>query len=36
MPYLMIKVLTMLTNDTISFEQLGPGYPFYLELWSLS
>ena len=25
MPYLMIKVLTiMLTNDVISFEQLGP------------
>ena len=25
MPYLMIKVLTMLTNDIVSFEQLGPG-----------
>ena len=24
MPYLMIKVLTMLTKDTVSFEQLGP------------
>ena len=25
MPYLMIKVLTMLNNDIVSFEQLGPG-----------
>ena len=24
MPYLMIKILTMLTNDNVSFEQLGP------------
>ena len=26
MPYLMIKVLNMLTNDIVRFEQLGPGY----------
>ena len=25
MPYLMIKVLMMLTYDIVNFEQLGPG-----------
>ena len=25
MPYLMIKVLNMLINDIVRFEQLGPG-----------
>ena len=28
MPYLMIKVLTMLTKDIFSFEQLGPNIQF--------
>ena len=26
MPYLMIKDLTMLTNDIVNFEQIDPGY----------
>ena len=33
MPYLMIKVLTMLTNNIVSFEQLGPDFQLVNSGW---
>ena len=32
MPYLMISFNDTLTNDTVSFEQLGPGHLAFLKI----